>query len=500
MAQKGTPYQRENKRALAKESRIRVRVIAGIVGVFFLIGLLFPLRPKESAAEKRKLAEFPKMTFAALSDGSYFTDLETWYSETYPLREVMIKLNTKWTRIYGVRSSAIYGAATAEADEIPEAGTTAAPIMTMDESAESSAAGSGQTADSQSGGTAAESGTDGTGADGQNGDPADSAGSGEDAQAGTESQAEDNTEYEDGSIHAVPEEFGTVYLADGRGFGIYYFLQSGVDAYASMLNTVRARLPENVKMYSMPVPTGYGVLLSPEAQASLGGSDMAKALDYLFSIEDPKIIQVPILQAEINHNAEYTYFYTDHHWTALGAWYAYCEYAKAAGFAPHDLSMFEKKTFPNFLGSYYYYSNQAPELAANKDTIDAYVPMGTNEMKFVDTEGIEYDWPIISDATNFPEDSKYMCFIAGDRPFSEIHNPQITDGSAVVVIKESYGNAFVPFLVDHYQDVYVIDHRYYSGNLTQFIKDNGVDDVIFMNHMSALTEGNAQSMINIFPG
>ena len=80
--------------------------------------------------------------------------------------------------------------------------------------------------------------------------------------------------------------------------------------------------------------------------------------------------------------------------------------------------------------------------------------------------------------------AKYNCFIAGDNPLSEIHNPNISDGSSIVVVKESYGNAFIPFLVDSYEYVYVIDYRYWSGDLADFVIDNGIDDVLFLNVVS----------------
>ena len=65
-------------------------------------------------------------------------------------------------------------------------------------------------------------------------------------------------------------------------------------------------------------------------------------------------------------------------------------------------------------------------------------------------------------------------------------NPDLSDGSKCVVVKESFGNAFVPFLVDHYQTVYVIDYRYYSGSVVDFAKTNKATDVIFVNNLSAI--------------
>ena len=80
----------------------------------------------------------------------------------------------------------------------------------------------------------------------------------------------------------------------------------------------------------------------------------------------------------------------------------------------------------------------------------------------------------------------------------EIHNPQITDGSAILLVKESYGNAFAPFLVDHYQDVYIVDYRYYIGNLTSFISERNIKDVLFLNNADALSELNSDDMLAMF--
>ena len=63
-----------------------------------------------------------------------------------------------------------------------------------------------------------------------------------------------------------------------------------------------------------------------------------------------------------------------------------------------------------------------------------------------------------------------------------IDNPNISDGTSCVLIKESYGNAFAPFLTDHYDKVYIVDYRYYKDDLTAFVKENNVTDVILLNN------------------
>ena len=85
--------------------------------------------------------------------------------------------------------------------------------------------------------------------------------------------------------------------------------------------------------------------------------------------------------------------------------------------------------------------------------------------------------------------SKYNCFLMGDSPLVEIHNERISDGSAIVLVKESFGNALAPFLVDHYEYVYVVDYRYFTGatgqTLPAFVRSVGAERVLFVNNLTA---------------
>lgn len=67
-----------------------------------------------------------------------------------------------------------------------------------------------------------------------------------------------------------------------------------------------------------------------------------------------------------------------------------------------------------------------------------------------------------------------------------IENKDKTDGSACVVVKESFGNAFVPFLVDHYQTIYVVDYRYWTGSVSQLVREKMAQDVLFINNLSMI--------------
>ena len=119
------------------------------------------------------------------------------------------------------------------------------------------------------------------------------------------------------------------------------------------------------------------------------------------------------------------------------------------------------------------------------DTVVAYLPKGDIRLHYTDRNGKTYAWPLIHDVSDYPKGLKYSCFMAGDNPYTRIENRSLTDGSACVVIKESYGNALVPFLTDQYQTVHVIDYRYYGKTLSRFLASESVQDVIFINNISA---------------
>ena len=125
--------------------------------------------------------------------------------------------------------------------------------------------------------------------------------------------------------------------------------------------------------------------------------------------------------------------------------------------------------------------------------------MGTNEITVTERGGNVVKYQVVNRQTNawYPAaGAKYNCFIAGDNPLSEIHNPSISDGSSIVVVKESYGNAFIPFLVDSYEYVYVIDYRYWDGSIAEFAEKNGIDDVIFLNNISATRNKSLVNSLN----
>ena len=302
----------------------------------------------------------------------------------------------------------------------------------------------------------------------------------------------------DGTKYEVPAPCGDLYVLDGQLFNPCCAGHGTGDYYASMVNTVGSKLPEGVQLYNLVAPTAFGACLSVDVQEEMIGANQPELIDYIYSQVDPKNAKtVNAYQNITKHNAEYIYFNSDHHWTIRGAYYAYQAWCEAKGIEAHPIDYFKKQyAFPGYLGYFYGLANKPSFLSENPDTVEAFVPNGTNDMVFTDKDGNEIAWDVVRDYSE--RNGSYVCFIAGDQPLVYIENPAIKDGSACMLVKESYGNAFATLLVDHYQYVYVVDYRYYEGNCTKMINDHNIKDVIILNNLEAIGGKRCDMIMSLF--
>jgi hypothetical protein len=294
------------------------------------------------------------------------------------------------------------------------------------------------------------------------------------------------------------EKMGGYYLSGDTAYELYAYNEAGAQTYAALMNRAAALLEGQATVYDLVVPLHYSVALGADVQDSMSLPDASKVIRYMYSGMNDAVHTVDVYRALLEHRDEYIYFRTDHHWTATGAYYAYAAYCAQAGLTPTPLSAYEKMTFGGFLGTLYSKTGQPSAMGNNPDTVDAYVPIGTNDQYILDKNGGErtrYRGGVVrrdTDAFYQNAASKYNCFLMGDHPLIEIHNENVSTerkGTTVLLVKESFGNAFAPFLVDSYEYVYVVDYRYYKGALSELVDDKGVDDVIFLNNVVAATGG-----------
>ena len=304
------------------------------------------------------------------------------------------------------------------------------------------------------------------------------------------SQLDDPTRPASGTITTsdTPYQSGGVYVVGNTGYEMYNYVGSLAEKYQQIVNGVADDLGGTATVYVMAIPLSSGITLPDSLYSDIPGSDQTQAEKDILTGMGNNVKAVPLHDTLMAHRNEYIYFRTDHHWTALGAYYAYVQFCAAKGITPHELSEYEISQYPGFLGSFYNDAGKPDAMSATPDTVNAYHPLSADaHMEYGSNENSSLTGgKVIFDESTAAASLKYGTFIMGDNPYTVIENPDLTDGSACIVVKESFGNAFVPFLVDHYQTVYVVDYRYYTGSITALARSKGASDVLFVNNLSAI--------------
>ncbi len=397
-------------------------------------------RESYSEVEKRELTKFPQFSWSALASGDYFDDINLWFSDTFPLRDGFVSLNTKLTNTFGINTVQVHGDV-AQGDEIPD--ITSSEQVSADNSSQ---------VESQP----------------TNPDPL------------PEPEPEPQ-------LPAV-EQLGAMLIVDNAAYEYYNFHQATADNYAAVVNRAATLLEGRSNVYDMIIPTSMAITLPDQYKANTNSSDQQKAIEYMYSLMAPNVKKVDVFSSLMAHKDEYIFFRTDHHWTALGAYYAYRDLMNVKGATPAELSAFNEYRFEGFLGSFYAESGQKQSLGNAPDYVLAYEPTQLQKIHTFTAAG-EIDYSIVSDGNALSAANKYLTFVCGDHPYGIMTNPTINDGSSCLVIKESFGNAMVAYLTQNYQNVYVVDYRYingvFPGTLTQFVDERNIQDVIFVNNISA---------------
>ncbi len=423
------------KTHLTKAASFFILLYAGTVLAFII-----PLRPTYSASEKRNLTEFPQFSSQSLISGEYFSQISTWFSDTFPFREQLLELNNAIKDFYGFENIVIHGDVD-QSDEIPDA-PMAEPEVTVPETTEPPKMPTDEELKEN------------------NGDP--------------------NAQKPDYKA----QKLGAIIVAGDSAYEYYAFSQSLAPRFINAVDKIPEKINAKNGVYALINPTSIDITLNDALRADVKSANQEKALNYFNGSLKKTIAIDTIYNAQREHREEYTYFRTDHHWTALGAYYSYKEFCIKKSINPIPLSAYETKTFTDMKGTFYSSAKQNKALGDNPDDVTAYLPFNNTEMTVYRADGRSYNWPVINDVTDYNSSSKYSTFIAGDNALTVIKNNDNPDGETCVVIKDSYGNALVPFLIPHYSKIYVIDPRHYEKSLSEFSQDKEIDDVLFICNIS----------------
>ena len=440
------------------------------LALLLMIGVwsLFGNGETVSAVDGKTLAEKPEFTFASLFDGSYLPALERSYSDHFPMRDMLLEVGKTMNRFYYYSGSdenavLIIGGSTGAEQGGERLDTALAPQVTPPEQPPAPD-------------EAPEKKPDDT--------PA------EPAPEDTPQQPEEQTPPElDEPAEEDATWAGNVIVVGTRAMEIPSANEQIIESYADAVGRLADAMGSGVRTISLVTPNG-GEFYSPQSMHT-GIHSQKAMIEHCYASMDAGIVTVDAYSGLREHADEYIYFRTDHHWTQLGAYYAYQKFCEAAGFEAVALDRFQTGVYENFVGSMYTFTKGYPQsetLYNNPDTLTYYLPIYETHAKYYADASLQNGVAVSVVYTQLPESTtnKYLCYIGGDTPVCVIESA--AEGGTCIVLKESYGNAFVPFLTSHYSKIIVIDPREFnrdgkpSLDLASFAAEQGIDDLIVINY------------------
>ena len=209
---------------------------------------------------------------------------------------------------------------------------------------------------------------------------------------------------------------------------------------------------QNADVHVMMVPTKSWILREklPAFAPHYKEQRFYDALQQKLEKEDVLISVEPVLDA---HKEEEIYYRTDHHWTTLGAWYAYEQYTKAVG---GDLQRAQgKKKFRCISKDFYGTTYAKINYARQADKIEIYEP--ADKLRVVYNMG-EKKTKTLYDVSFLKTADQYSVFTGGNQAVLEITGG-IKNGKTLLLVKDSFANSILPFLAEDYEKLVVVDLR-----------------------------------------
>lgn len=202
--------------------------------------------------------------------------------------------------------------------------------------------------------------------------------------------------------------------------------------------------------------------------------------------EDNTVDVNEILKA---HKDEYLYYKTDHHWTTLGAYYAFTEYADKIGIN------IEKYTTKLVTDKFYGTMSSKANLEIEADKVYIYEPDKEEEVSVRYNNSTELK-DSLYEMSALDKKDKYSIFLGGNNPLVQITTNAENDRK-VLVIKDSFAHCFIPFMISGFSKIDVVDLRYYNESIRKMIEEGGYTDILVLYNVGNFVEDkNIYKLVN----
>lgn len=280
------------------------------------------------------------------------------------------------------------------------------------------------------------------------------------------------------------KESNGVYLG-ADGYLIQKFIPPAEEDLKEKIDAIHAfdQVTPELQKYVMLVPTAVALYKDMLPKYAIIGDQEA----YLKKVQqllhhDIRFIEVfPSLYAERDQPVFYK---TDHHWTTKGAYAAYLELCKQMGLTPQKEKEFNiRQVTDEFYGSLF---SKSGFRHVQPDRIELYLPKDQEEYTVTyDDEGRITD--SLYAMEQLQKKDKYALFLNGNHALIRIKTAH-TNGRKLLIVKDSYANSLIPFLLKHYSEIHVVDLRYYEEDLISFVNEQGIQDMLLLYNANTFFE------------
>lgn len=276
------------------------------------------------------------------------------------------------------------------------------------------------------------------------------------------------------------EKIGDIYYGSDGYLIQEYQSPKNTDRIIKVLNQFYADM-NYANMSLMLVPTSITINSDklPKYAPTYSQSDTIKTI-----YDQIKFDTVDVEETLRKGNQDYQMFYRlDHHWTSYGAYYAYLEFCKANDIVPLDITEFHIEEVSNdFKGTLY---SKVIDDKLKPDKIHTFSTNHSNyEVNYVMSKKVTDS---LYESSYLKKKDKYSYFLDNNHPLIVITNKDVHNGKELLVLKDSYANSMIPFLINHYEKIHVIDPRFYKLSIKEYMQENNrIKDVFILYNMNTI--------------
>lgn len=245
---------------------------------------------------------------------------------------------------------------------------------------------------------------------------------------------------------------------------------SVLDSNMSALNTLVGNTDAKVYFALIPDKSDLYSSLLPK---NVPNDSEKEVIDYCYG--QSNATNVDMYSALSAHKDEYIFYRTDHHWTSLGAYYGLSALAESMGLPCPALDSYTDRhvVSEEFYGTTWSSSGFS---WVDPDTMETFVnaPEGLKVTSYPQgspVEGKLYDFSFLE------KKDKYSMFMGGNCPMHVIETGN-EDKPSLLILRDSYMDSLIPFLLDDFSEIHVLDLRYYRASLKAYIEQNDFDNVL----------------------